>query len=232
MHEQADQQPQTEPRDVRRPSDRVYDLAEPGMSGARGTFARIARMLSDPRNIAPLTRWIDRRRFHGFGARSVLLRPAMVDGACSIAIGSRCYIGRYARLAAFRPAPGEVRIAIGEGTLISPFVHIGAAECVRIGEHVTIGAFTWITDHDHDIADPTGHVRRHARIVAAPTTIGPRAYLGERVAVLRGVTVGEGAIVGTNSVVTKDVPPFTIVAGAPARVIKRYDRASGAWVRA
>ena len=212
--------------------DRRYDLAIENAGAGKGLFARLLRYAGDPSNITPLTQWLDRRRFHRFGARSTLTRPAFIDGACSISIGARCHLGGHSRLAAFRARRGVVRIEIGDGTLISPFAHIGAAELVRIGEECTIGAFTWVTDHDHDIEEPLSTTRRHARIVAAPTTIGDRAYLGERVAVLRGVTVGEGAIVGTNSVVTKDVPPYTIAVGAPARVIKRLDRTSGKWVRA
>ena len=57
----------------------------------------------------------------------------------------------------------------------------------------------------------------------APVTIANDAWLGTGVVVLPGVTVGEGAVVGANSVVTRDVPPFTIVAGAPARFIRRVE---------
>jgi lipopolysaccharide O-acetyltransferase len=214
------------------PGEHRFDLADGASVARKGLFARLGRYLSDPSNITPVTQWLDRRRFHHFGARSTLMRPCFVEGACSIAVGERCYLGRYARLVAFRTERGVVRLEIGAGTLMSPFVHIGAAEHVKIGVECTIGAFTWVTDHDHDIENPLASTGRHARIVAAPTVIGDRAYLGERVAVLRGVTVGEGAIVGTNSVVTKDIPPYTIAVGAPARVIKRLDRASGSWVRA
>jgi acetyltransferase-like isoleucine patch superfamily enzyme len=223
----------TTPREpVTEPGERRYDLAQEGTVSRKGVLARLGRYLADPANITPLTQWADRRRFHRFGARSTLMRPCFVEGASSISVGERCYLGRYARLVAFRAERGTVRLEIGAGTLMSPFVHIGAAELVRIGAECTIGAFTWVTDHDHDIEDPLASAGRHARIVAAPTIIGDRAYLGERVAVLRGVTVGEGAIVGTNSVVTKDIPPYTIAVGAPARVIKRLDRATGAWVKA
>jgi lipopolysaccharide O-acetyltransferase len=222
-----------EPHGVRDSSGHItIDLAAAGVRGRKGFLSRASRYLLDPRNITPVTRWIDRRRFAGFGAGSVLMRPSTVEGAESISIGSRCVIGRYARLAAFRSGGGALRLEIGDGTLISPFVHIGAAESVRIGPECTIGAFTWVTDHDHDIENPLADRRRHWRIVASPTVIGAGAYLGERVAVLRGVTIGEGAIVGTNSVVNKDIPPFTIAVGVPARVVKRLDRDSGRWVKA
>jgi lipopolysaccharide O-acetyltransferase len=60
--------------------------------------------------------------------------------------------------------------------------------------------------------------------------IGSNVWLGDGVVVCLGVTMGEGSVAGANAVVTMDVPPFTLVAGVPARPIRRYDETQGAWI--
>ena len=78
--------------------------------------------------------------------------------------------------------------------------------------------------------DLTKNRKRYIRVLASPVEIGANVWLGERVCVLRGVTIGEGSIVGAGSVVTKDIPPRSIAVGAPARVIRRWDEAAHRWV--
>jgi len=171
-----------------------------------------------------------RRRLAAFGERSAIDAPAHVFGGHAIAIGRGVTLWRYARLEAFA-APGSApAIEIGDGTVIQPHVHIGAVRAVRIGREVLMASHVYITDHDHDFSNPDEPVVSNQRVVVAPVSIGDRVWLGEGVMVLKGVTIGEGAIVGAASVVTKDVPPFTIAVGSPARVVRRYDRDQRAWV--
>ncbi|MGI4756364.1 MAG: acyltransferase [Janthinobacterium lividum] len=81
-----------------------------------------------------------------------------------------------------------------------------------------------VADHDQQLADfPTGNFIRNkdwSGVRSAPIRICQHAWLGFDVVVLKGVTIGEGAIIGAKAVVTKDVPPWTIAAGNPARVVK------------
>ena len=192
---------------------------------------KLLRHLLRPWNSSLITRPIDRMRFLRFGKGATLERPAYITGASAIAVGPRARISAYSRIVAFLPEPGVVRIDIGARALISPWVHISAAELVKIGDDVAIGSFSWITDHDHDISDPTCGVDTHRRIVVSPTILEDRVYIGERVSVLRGVRIGEGSIVGANSVVIRDIPPYCIAVGAPARVVKRFDLDRRVWVR-
>jgi lipopolysaccharide O-acetyltransferase len=112
---------------------------------------------------------------------------------------------------------------------IANHVHIGAAQRVEIGANCGIGAFTWITDHDHDIRNPLESVVENHRILIAPTVLEDGVYVGERVAILRGVRIGRGSVIGTNSVVTSDIPPYCVAVGAPARVIRQFDVESQTW---
>ena len=67
------------------------------------------------------------------------------------------------------------------------------------------------------------------KIYSSPIKIERNVWIGEFVSILQGVTVGEGSIIGTMSVVTKDIPPYTIVVGSPAKPIKRYNFETKKW---
>jgi maltose O-acetyltransferase len=132
----------------------------------------------------------------------------------TITIGNRCRLdGRTVRLelVAF---PGGV-LTIGDGTYINYGTNISATERVSIGSNCDIGQYSIIMDNDqHDIDD-------HSRMgQAAPVTIEDDVWLGARVIVLRGTTIGRGSVIGANSVVKGKIPPYSLAAGSPARVIR------------
>jgi acetyltransferase-like isoleucine patch superfamily enzyme len=126
---------------------------------------------------------------------------------------------------------------IGDNTKIGPFVEIqkGAAvgrnckiqshsficEGVRIEDEVFVGhGVMFINDRYPRAATESGALQTEADWQVVPTVIEKGASLGSNATILCGVTVGEGAVVGAGSVVTKDVPPHTVVAGNPARKIR------------
>jgi lipopolysaccharide O-acetyltransferase len=170
-----------------------------------------------------------RRKFYSFGARSSITRPAFICGHKNIAIGERVAIWRDARIEALCPDSRAVRVQIGDGTAIQPYAHIGAAELVQIGRGVLIASHVYITDHDHDFSDPTEPPISNPHVVVSPVRIGDYVWLGERVMVLKGVTIGEHSVIGAGSVVTKSVPPFSVAVGVPARVIRRFDSVRKEW---
>jgi acetyltransferase-like isoleucine patch superfamily enzyme len=108
-------------------------------------------------------------------------------------------------------------LTIGDYTFIGRGCEIDVAESVTIGAHTLLAPNVFITDHTHNHLraqrlDEQGNRR-------APIVIGNDAWIGAHAVVLAGVTIGDGAIVGAGAVVTKDVAPYAIVAGVPARVI-------------
>jgi acetyltransferase-like isoleucine patch superfamily enzyme len=123
----------------------------------------------------------------------------------------------------------EARLEIGEDTGISGG-SICAAGRVRIGARCLIGADVLIADTDFHPLAAAG--RRHGAdpgtIGAAGITIGDDVFIGARACILKGVTIGPGAVVGCAAVVTRDVAALTIVAGNPAREIGRVPEAPGA----
>ena len=107
------------------------------------------------------------------------------------------------------------RIAIGEHTVIGDSAFLDGRSGLTIGSNVNLGSHVSIYTLQHDIDSPD------FTEVGAPVVIHDYAYIGSHGIVLPGVTIGRGGVVGAGSVVTKDVEPFTFVAGVPARFIRR-----------
>ncbi len=112
------------------------------------------------------------------------------------------------------------RISIGEGSLLNIAVQVAALETVAIGAHCMFANGCLITDADHAFDDPRRPVPWQGFTSKGPTRIGDNVWCGANVVITSGVTVGERCVIGANSVVTEDLPPFSVAVGAPARVIR------------
>lgn len=109
-------------------------------------------------------------------------------------------------------------IHIGRGVYVNRYTIIDASSSVHIGDDCMIGPFCYITDHDHSLGSdgrPSS-----GELISRPVVIGPRTWIGAHVTVLKGVKIGEGAIIGAGSVVTRDVPPHAVCVGNPARQLR------------
>jgi acetyltransferase-like isoleucine patch superfamily enzyme len=124
------------------------------------------------------------------------------------------------------PAPGRVRI--GDGTFLNIGVMVAAVDLVEIGSHCMLANGCFVTDANHRFDDPETPVPWQGFTTKGPTRIGDNVWLGANVVVTSGVTIGERCVVGANSVVTEDVPPFSIAAGAPAKVLRAVTYDDGA----
>jgi acetyltransferase-like isoleucine patch superfamily enzyme len=127
-------------------------------------------------------------------------------------------------------APDQARVRIGEGTFLNLGVMVASVELVEIGSHCMFANGCFITDGNHRFDDVTRPVTWQGFTTKGPTRIGDNVWCGAHVVITSGVTIGERAVVGANSVVTTDVAPYSIVAGAPARVVKADWRLTGAAV--
>ena len=107
--------------------------------------------------------------------------------------------------------PGA-KLILGGG-YINANCRIRSAESITIGKDVAIGTDVTILDSDH-------HSICGKPIAAAPVVIGDHVWIGTHVTILKGVTIGEGSIIAAGALVTKSVPPNSMVAGIPAKVIK------------
>jgi acetyltransferase-like isoleucine patch superfamily enzyme len=117
-------------------------------------------------------------------------------------------------------APG--RIAIGAGSFLNLGVQVAALDRVEIGAHCMFANGCFVTDSDHRFDDLSKPVTWQGFTSKGPTRVGDNTWCGANVVITSGVTVGERCVIGANAVVTRDLPPFSIAAGAPARVIRRF----------
>lgn len=140
----------------------------------------------------------------------------------------RLRIGRHALLEpnVWITAPGSARVTIGEGTFLNMGVMIAAEQLVEIGDHCMLANGCFVSDSSHRFDDPEKPITWQGFQSKGPTRIGDNCWLGIGVVVTSGVTIGKRCVIGANSVVTKDIPAFSIAAGAPAKVIREVDYAS------
>jgi acetyltransferase-like isoleucine patch superfamily enzyme len=106
-------------------------------------------------------------------------------------------------------------LSIGENSRVNG-VHISVSERVEIGRNVRMAPYTIIMDDDFH--DPANHFSSGKK---APIIIGDDVWIATRATILKGVTIGKGAVIATGAVVSKDVEPYTVVAGVPAKPIKK-----------
>lgn len=155
---------------------------------------------------------------------------SLVQGS-KIVIGNNCVLcsksGRTAlgvnHPVVMRTLTSEAAIFIGNNTGISGG-SICAARLVKIGNECLVGANVTIADTDfHPIqSDGKRADVSHENVPAEPVIIEDNVFLGTGAIILKGVTIGRNSVVGAGAVVTKDVPPNSVVAGNPARVIKTF----------
>lgn len=193
-------------------------------------------------------------RFYGFFGVMRLLRDILVSRCCfpgiriirypfyvrgrgHILFGKNFTSGVGLRVDAFDCGTCKFSLIIGDDVQVNDYVHIGAAQSVKIGDGVLIASKVYISDHNHgayggdiDSSDPLSRPAARA-LCSSPVIIEDNVWIGESVAILPGVTVGEGCIVGANSVVTRSLPPYTVCVGSPAVPVKKFDFEGREWRR-
>lgn len=162
-----------------------------------------------------------RRKFGSCGARFQIGFPATLENPRAIAVGDDVWIREHAWLNCATAPAGRASLTIGSGSYIGRFVHINAKASVMIEDHVLISDRVIITDHHHGYADPWTPVICQPLPEGQPVRLRTGCWIGAGAAIMPGITVGRNAIVGTNAVVTSDVPDRAVVGGAPARIIRR-----------
>lgn len=167
--------------------------------------------------------WKKLRSFAGLQARlsaklplsTVVLGHSEVFGTGRLRCGDGLliYPGLYAE------TQGDAEIVLGDNVVLSTGVHLVAYAGIRIGRGSMIGEYTSIRDANHMRIE--GRMLRDAGHHARPILIGEQVWIGRGAAILSGVSIGDGATIGANAVVTRDVPAGAIVAGVPAVPIRR-----------
>jgi acetyltransferase-like isoleucine patch superfamily enzyme len=153
-------------------------------------------------------------------ARLLEIGPlVMIDRGVSIfllqggraCLSSKVHVGRDVEIQARGGS-----ILIGPGTGINAYSRIIAFERIEIGARCAIAQFVTILDHDHEFTVLGGM----DGYVSEPIKIGDDVWIGDKVTIVKGVTIGDAAIIAAGAVVTKDVPPGSLAAGVPAKIIR------------
>lgn len=165
--------------------------------------------------------------FKKFGD-SVIKPCRLLSGMQFIEVGNNVVIEKGITLTAINRRNSQKSspsIVISDGCCIGEYAHITAFATIIIGKNVLTGKNILISDNSHghllsrdELKTPP--MRRNLS-VKGPVVIGDNVWIGSKASILSGVTIGEGCVVAANSVVTKDVPPYSIVAGCPAKIIKQ-----------
>ncbi len=172
-------------------------------------------------------------RFGAFGEGSCLAFPTgAVFGEQWIRIGRDTLVGPHVSLSAGM-VPGQRMVSdpvvsIGDRCMIGRGSHIVGHFQVEIGDDVHTGPYIYVTDQNHGYED-THEVVHTQWPHDVPVVIGSGCWLGTHVVVLPGTTLGRNVVVGAGAVVRGTFPDFCVIAGVPARIVRRYVRGSG-WV--
>ena len=174
-----------------------------------------------------------RYSFNELGCKSTLSMPFLVHGAKYISIDKKVFIRSNAWLSVLNEEnfkSNDVRLSIGESTYIGRNAHIVALKNIRIGKNVLIGDNVYIADNYHVFDRIDLPYKDQGIGFKSEVEVGDGTWLGENVCVISS-KIGKQCIVGANSLVINDVPDYTMVAGSPARIIKKFNHISKSWQR-
>ena len=170
-----------------------------------------------------------KRGFACFGHRSVIRSyPDLIVGKRHICIGDNTIIGKHIQLTAWEKHNGVLfnpTIRIGSNSQLGSYNHITAVNSIEIGNGVLTGKFVTISDNSHgvpgDLSDCDLSPINRMAFSKGAVIIEDNVWIGDKATILANVRIGKGSIIGANAVVTKDVPPYSIACGNPAKIIKQ-----------
>jgi acetyltransferase-like isoleucine patch superfamily enzyme len=155
--------------------------------------------------------------------RSVNL--ALVQLGANVTVNNDCWFLTLANAGDER----SPKLIIKDGAVVGGNATISAAKSIVIGERVLFAGNVFIADHGHAYEDCTRPIRDQGIRKVAPVAIGDGSWLGQNAVILPGSVIGKHCVVGANSVVNSMVPDFSVVAGNPARVIRKFNAEKGVW---
>lgn len=165
-----------------------------------------------------------KKKFKRFGNSIIMWSPYILKGTEFIEVGENTIIEPGVQITAQKTSGNIPVIKIGSNCLIRRNSHITAIKEIIIGDYVLTGTNVLISDNSHGNTDMRSlKVKTTKREIVSKgkVTIHDNVWIGNDVCILAGVTIGEGAIIGANSVVNKNVPPYSVAVGVPIRIIEK-----------
>lgn len=173
-----------------------------------------------------------RRSFKSFGKKSIVFPPGRFDNPHRIEIGSRVQIREGCWLNVVEEWAGKKSdglLTIGNDSCVMYGSQISVSSRVEIGQNVGIGQNSVITDHLHDYSVMGQSILSAPITEAKPVLIEDETFVGVNCVIAPGVTIGRHSFIGSNSVVIGDIPPFTMAAGNPAKIIRAFNSTTRQW---
>jgi acetyltransferase-like isoleucine patch superfamily enzyme len=194
------------------------------LAGGIGAFLRFGRRrgLLTPKYARIWLRFLAHRHLTSYGRRIVTDGPAFIGPRVRLQIGGggRVELGRWSWLGhGCKVRCHEGVVSIGAKTVFGQECTISAFQHVSVGRECVIADRVMLIDFDHGMVEVDRPIREQG-IYKRDVRVGNNVWIGYGACILRGVTVGDNAVIGTNAVVTHDVPANAIVGGVPARVIR------------
>ena len=168
--------------------------------------------------------------FGGFGKRVRLVSPLRIYGARYCRLEDEVAIQTGAYIAVLPPPGGRALLEIRRGAKIGNFAHIVVQRRVTIGQFVLTADRLFISDNIHEYENANVPIMDQGLRQLTEVSIGDGSWIGENVCII-GCSIGRNCVVAANSVVTRDVPDQCVVAGSPARIVKRFCPDRALWAR-
>ena len=182
----------------------------------------------------PITKgiWL-KRRIGRIGIHSKIKNPELITEPDRIYVGDRTIILPHSRIQSFGYRSGiDNKIVIGNGCYCGFHLSILAGADIIIHDNVLIASYVLISSENHEIDPRSSIPYMEQELRCFPVEIGEGTWIGEKVSIMPGVTVGKKCVIGANAVVTHSIPDYSMAVGSPARIIKRYDFDKGEWIKA
>ena len=172
-----------------------------------------------------------KKQFAYFGKGARIVYPAEIQGYEGISIGDNTSVLEHCRIANFQLNISNypTRISIGSNCYICYYFTILNASSVIIGDNVLIASHVMISSENHGMNPESEKSYMAQQLETMPVNIGDGCWIGEKACILPGVSIGKKCIIGAGSVVTKSIPDYSIAAGNPAKVIKKYNFETHNW---
>ena len=170
------------------------------------------------------------RRLGSRGAGARIVNPEAVTYPGCIHLGEGAQILDHARIQFYPYLTGQdCAFRVGRGSYLGSHLTVLAGADITLGEEVLLASHVLLSSENHGMDPESDIPYMNQPLTCAPVSIGDGCWLGERVTVLPGVSIGRKCVIGAGAVVTRDIPDYCVAAGVPARVIKRYDFDAHRW---